>query len=89
MDWEPGDAALCICDRGYCGLKIPELTKGRFYTVSKVGKGVGADKQIVVALLLVEASPSHPDKGYDARWFTKFKPHNDSVTRAEKKPVEA
>ena len=88
MDWEPGDIALCIRDRGYCGGKMPELTKGRFYTVAQVGKGVGAGKEIVVALLLVEVRPMSAFSGYDGRWFTKFKPEDDSVTRAEKKPVK-
>ena len=88
IDWQPGDIALCIRDSAYCGTRLPELTKGRFYTVSTVGKGLHpVTDRVVVALLLVEVCPPRPGTGYDASWFTKFEPGKESVERRAKEPV--
>lgn len=88
IDWQPGDIALCIRDRAYCGTRLSELTKGRFYTVSVVGKGVEPKTlRMVLALLLVEVSPPRPGTGYDASWFTKFDPGEESAERRAKEPV--
>lgn len=85
-NWQPGDQALCICDKwGERGPARPLPKKGCVYTVREVE----VDPCGVEGFWLWEFPGSDWGDGFAAAQFIKVTPDKDMIERERRVPVPA